>query len=147
MTYLSKIASNGRDELAGWPNGAKTVRCDSDVLFRHFGISLAGIHDIQLMELATRYLSKKFVYGLSKCIERDLSLTAGEKQAWEGVKEKGRKLFAPERGGRRPVHAKVMAALRFQNDSGIGRESAKGYEGTSGLVTDNNVRRRRETYG
>jgi exonuclease 3'-5' domain-containing protein 1 len=75
------------------------VRCDSDVLFRHFGISLAGIHDIQLMELATRYLSKKFVYGLSKCIERDLSLTASEKQAWEGVKEKGRNLFAPERGG------------------------------------------------
>jgi hypothetical protein len=36
---------------------------------------------------------------------------------------------------------------RFQNDTGMGRESAKGYQRTSGLVTDNNVRRRRETYG
>jgi exonuclease 3'-5' domain-containing protein 1 len=26
-------------------------------------------------------------------------LTASEKQVWEGVKEKGRNLFAPERGG------------------------------------------------
>jgi exonuclease 3'-5' domain-containing protein 1 len=30
------------------------VHCDSDVLFRHFRINLTGIHDIQLMELATR---------------------------------------------------------------------------------------------
>jgi exonuclease 3'-5' domain-containing protein 1 len=75
------------------------VRCDSNVLFTHFGINLAGIHDIQLMELATRFSSKKFVYGLSKCIDRDLSLNASEKQTWEGVKDKGRNLFAPERGG------------------------------------------------
>jgi exonuclease 3'-5' domain-containing protein 1 len=75
------------------------VRCDSDVLFRHFRINLAGIHDIQLMELATRNSSKKFINGLSKCIDRDLSLTTSEKQAWEVVKEKGRNLFAPERGG------------------------------------------------
>lgn len=40
------------------------------------------------------------------------------------------------------VHAKVMIALRFQNDSGMGRESAKGYEGTSELVIDSNVQRR-----
>jgi exonuclease 3'-5' domain-containing protein 1 len=75
------------------------VRCDSDVLFRQFRINLAGIHDIQLMELATRNSSKRFINGLSKCIDRDLSLTTREKQAWEGVKEKGRSLFAPERGG------------------------------------------------
>lgn len=42
----------------------------------------------------------------------------------------------------RLVHAKTMVALRFQNYSGMGRESAKGYEGKSGLVTDSNVRLR-----
>lgn len=68
------------------------VRCDSDVLFRHFRINLASIHDIQLMELATRNLSKRFISGLSKCIERDLASTAREKQAWKEIKEKGRNL-------------------------------------------------------
>lgn len=74
------------------------VRRDSDALFSHFRISLAGIHDIQLIELATRNYSKRCVKGLSRCIERDLSLTRSEGQAWKGIKEKGLNLFAPERG-------------------------------------------------
>lgn len=88
------------------------VRCDSDVLFKHFRINFAGIHDIQLMELATRNSSKRFVSGLSKSIERDLSLTANQKQAWEEIKEKGRNLFAPERGG----SYEVFNACLLSND-------------------------------
>jgi exonuclease 3'-5' domain-containing protein 1 len=75
------------------------VRNDSDALFSHFGIDLACVHDIQLMELATRTFSKRCVNGLTKCIERDISLTTSEREAWKETKEKGLNLFAPERGG------------------------------------------------
>jgi exonuclease 3'-5' domain-containing protein 1 len=75
------------------------VRNDSEALFSHFHINLAGIQDIQLMELATRNFSKRCVNGLSKCIERDLPLNAGERETWKRAKERGLELFAPERGG------------------------------------------------
>lgn len=77
------------------------VRNDSDGLHHHFGIKLGGIQDLQLMELATRRipLSRKYLSGLSKCVERDLVLTATESRAWKETKEKGLDLFAPERGG------------------------------------------------
>ena len=75
------------------------VRNDSDALFSHFRISLAGVHDIQLMELATRTFSRRCVNGLAKCIERGISLTVSEREVWKETKEKGLVLFAPERGG------------------------------------------------
>ncbi|CAI7632888.1 unnamed protein product [Penicillium discolor] len=75
------------------------VRNDSDVLFHHFNVKLAGVIDLQLLELATRYYSKKYVSGLAKCIDRDAPLTAHEMRTWKASKEKGLKLFAPERGG------------------------------------------------
>jgi exonuclease 3'-5' domain-containing protein 1 len=77
------------------------VRNDSDGLFHHFGIKLAAIQDLQLMEVATRrmLLSRRFLYGLSSCVEKDLSLTAAETRVWKDTKERGRNLFAPERGG------------------------------------------------
>lgn len=75
------------------------VRNDSDALYSHFGISLAGIRDLQLMELATRGFSKRNVNGLSKCIERDAPLSQKERIDLMRVKEKGLRLFAPERGG------------------------------------------------
>jgi hypothetical protein len=43
--------------------------------------------------------------------------------------------------------SKAMAALRFRNDFRMVKQSAKGYEGTSGRVTDTNVQWRRKTYG
>jgi hypothetical protein len=72
------------------------VRNDSDALFHHFQISLPGVGDIQLMELATRTFSKKYVSGLQKCIENDAAMTIPEKFAWIAAKEKGMKLFIPE---------------------------------------------------
>jgi exonuclease 3'-5' domain-containing protein 1 len=72
---------------------------DSDALFSHFRISLAGVEDIQLMELAIRTYSRRYVKGLAKCIKRDLSLTMSKREAWTETKEKGLNLFAPERGG------------------------------------------------
>ncbi|EMR64753.1 putative 3 -5 exonuclease protein [Eutypa lata UCREL1] len=76
------------------------VRRDSDALYSHFQIKLAGVQDLQLMELATRpFASKKFVCGLGKCVERDVPMTFPEMTAWKADKEKGVSLFDPKRGG------------------------------------------------
>lgn len=75
------------------------VRNDSDALFSHFEISLAGIQDLQLMELATRFGRKKFVNSLAKCIEYDTRMKTVERQKWKATKEEGARLFAPEKGG------------------------------------------------
>jgi exonuclease 3'-5' domain-containing protein 1 len=79
------------------------VRNDSDALFHHFQISLSGVHDIQLMEVATRKFNRRCVNGLQRCIEHDAVMTAAERRAWNAAKEEGKKLFAPERGGRYEV--------------------------------------------
>ncbi|KAJ5154820.1 uncharacterized protein N7500_010259 [Penicillium coprophilum] len=75
------------------------VRNDSDALFSHFNVKLAGVIDLQLMELATSLFPRRYVSGLLKCIERDALLTTHELQFWKASKEKGLKLFAPEHGG------------------------------------------------
>ena len=76
------------------------VRNDSDALHGHFGIRLAGVVDLQLLENATRPGGRRtFVSGLMRCIERDAPMTYAEKEAWQVTKERGRRLFAPELGG------------------------------------------------
>ena len=75
------------------------IRNDSDALFGLFGIRVSGIEDIQLMELASRNFSKRYVNGLAKCIERDSTLPFAEKREWRSSKERGRKLFDPTLGG------------------------------------------------
>ncbi|CAG9953920.1 unnamed protein product [Clonostachys rosea f. rosea IK726] len=79
------------------------VRNDSDALYSHYQISLAGIYDLQLMELATRTFSKRCVNGLSRCIERDAPLSSRERSIWAQTKDNGVRLFAPEKGGRYEV--------------------------------------------
>lgn len=75
------------------------VRNDSDALYSHFQIQLAGVLDLQLMELATRSFSREYVCGLSKCIENDAPLSINERRSWIQIKEKGQKLFNPGKGG------------------------------------------------
>lgn len=90
------------------------VRNDSDALHSHFGIRLAGVQDLQLMELATRTFSKRTVNGLSRCIERDADLSASERISWMKTKNVGVRLFAPEKGGsyevfnERPLRTEIM---------------------------------------
>ena len=76
------------------------VRNDSDALFSHFHISLAGVHDVQLMEVATRSSrSRERVAGLATCVKRDAQLTAEASALWKATKQKGLLHFAPEHGG------------------------------------------------
>jgi exonuclease 3'-5' domain-containing protein 1 len=101
---FSRAGANGQTlklvlESEAIPKVFFDVRNDSDALFSHFGICLAGVQDLQVMEFASRRVSARFVSGLSKCIERDLIMATTEKQTWLATKEKGLKLFAPERGG------------------------------------------------
>lgn len=79
------------------------VRNDSDALYSKYQINLAGIYDLQLMELATRTFPKRCVNGLSKCIERDAPLSHHERLTWVQTKDSGLRLFAPEKGGRYEV--------------------------------------------
>ena len=76
------------------------IRNDSDALFSHFQISVNGIQDLQLMELATRKGSKDVVAGLAKCIENESPISAVAKEEWQRTKEGTRHLFDPKKGGR-----------------------------------------------
>jgi exonuclease 3'-5' domain-containing protein 1 len=79
------------------------VRNDSDALFSHFGISLQGIHDLQLMELTTTkrksWDGRQYLTGLAMCIKHEAGLDLNERQRIDTVKNQGIKLFAPEHGG------------------------------------------------
>lgn len=56
------------------------IRNDSDALYSLSSIRVQGIEHLQLMELASRASWKKYVNGLSKCIERDAPISFEEKQ-------------------------------------------------------------------
>jgi exonuclease 3'-5' domain-containing protein 1 len=101
FTHRTPLGKNLKEllEAPSIPKVSFDVRNDSDALYSHYGISLAGVQDLQLMELATRNFSKRRVNGLAKCIEHDAPMTPAERRAWSVAKEKGRDLFAPDREG------------------------------------------------
>jgi exonuclease 3'-5' domain-containing protein 1 len=90
-------------ESATTPKVLFDVRHDSDALFALFGVRLAGVTDLQLMELATRNYSRRVLASLAKCIERDAVLSWTEQSVWMAAKKRGRRLFVPELGGRYEV--------------------------------------------
>ncbi|KIX97331.1 uncharacterized protein Z520_06783 [Fonsecaea multimorphosa CBS 102226] len=55
------------------PKAFFDVRNASAALFAQHQITLGGVHDVQLMELATRQgdFNKRFVVGWDKCIAKD----------------------------------------------------------------------------
>lgn len=89
------------------------IRNDSDALFSLHGIRVAGIEDLQLMELASRSFAKRNINGLAKCIERDSTISLEERRTWRAVKDQGKRLFDPQQGGtyavfdRRPLSKEV----------------------------------------
>ncbi|KAJ4011833.1 hypothetical protein NW752_004233 [Fusarium irregulare] len=60
------------------------IRDMSRLLFQQFNVSLGGMYDLQLMELASREegKSKKFLSGLVKCIDIDIPSTDATKLRW-----------------------------------------------------------------
>lgn len=79
------------------------VRHDSDALYNLYDISLRGVIDLQLMELATRTFSRSRLSGLAKCIEMDAPISQAQRAEFLATKERGLRMFAPEEGGRRDI--------------------------------------------
>ncbi|KAK3068531.1 hypothetical protein LTR53_013824 [Teratosphaeriaceae sp. CCFEE 6253] len=75
------------------------VRNDSDALFAHFGIRLAGVVDVQLLELACRTSARDKVKSLAHCIEEAQVLSQTEAQRWVDRKEKVVHMFDSSYGG------------------------------------------------
>jgi exonuclease 3'-5' domain-containing protein 1 len=90
------------------------IRNDSDALFSHFQISVDGIKDLQLMELATRKGSKDFVAVLAKCIEKDSTVSTAAKAEWQRTKEGASRLYDLKKGRRykifneRPMRPEIV---------------------------------------
>lgn len=79
------------------------VRNDSDALFSLFQIKLQCLVDLQILEYATRESRGKHVKGLATCVQTESLRLELFSNDWNKIKEEGRKLFAPEKGGRYEV--------------------------------------------
>lgn len=69
------------------------IRNASDALFALFKISVNNVKDLQLMELACRKGSRKFVSSLAKCIENESQISEGAKAQWRLARARGPRLF------------------------------------------------------
>ena len=79
------------------------VRGDANALFYHYGVELAGVYDLQLLDIAVRHSQRKYmprVSGLGACFSQYAVLDDG---TWDTIKDAGLSLFAPEKGGSRDV--------------------------------------------
>lgn len=99
-TNSSAVSLKSILESPSIPKVIFDVRNDSDALFSHYQVSVDGIKDLQLMELATRRGPRDFVAGLVKCVENDSPITPTAKAGWRRTKEVARQLYDPEKGGR-----------------------------------------------
>lgn len=75
------------------------IRNLSAALFSHFQISVDGIKDLQIMEIAAREGMNE-LSGLAKCIEQDRSVSVAARAEWQSTQEGGSHLYGPEKGGR-----------------------------------------------
>jgi exonuclease 3'-5' domain-containing protein 1 len=77
------------------------VRRDSYALDGHFDVRLAGVHDLQLMEVATRpkRVPKLYLNGIGNCIKKAEKLSHASCAANDAIQEKAINLFNPKYGG------------------------------------------------
>ncbi|KAF5667454.1 3' 5' exonuclease [Fusarium heterosporum] len=76
---LRAILESGKIWKAGFD-----IRDLSRLLYNQFNLSLGGIYDLQLMELASRDdgKSKKFLAGFAKCVDQDIPGSNDAKLRW-----------------------------------------------------------------
>ncbi|KAK4206573.1 hypothetical protein QBC37DRAFT_300544 [Rhypophila decipiens] len=73
-------------ESATIPKVFFDVRTDAEILYHRYGVSLGGVQDLQLMELAARAVCPRPLRHLSslpRCINRDLNLSILEQITWD----------------------------------------------------------------
>ncbi|KAH8804234.1 hypothetical protein DL96DRAFT_1631531 [Flagelloscypha sp. PMI_526] len=89
------------------------IRNDSDALFHHYHVSLAGCRDLQILDLCvrrSRFRSTHFVGGLATA----LNIFGVSTFHSANIKNAGSRLFAPEKGGSyqvfetRPLHPTLI---------------------------------------
>ena len=101
-------------ESSAIPKVVFDVRDDSNALFSECQISVAGIEDLKLMQLACRRGPKTFVAGLAECINEDITISAVQKSEWRRGKENVTRLIDPGKRGRyevfseRPLHPDIL---------------------------------------
>lgn len=90
------------------------VRADADALWNLYGVKVANVYDLQLLEVAMKRSlgnTSPYVTGLGTVIEVYL----GAPGEWKKVKEEGIKLFLPHFGGayeifeQRPLDPRIIA--------------------------------------
>jgi exonuclease 3'-5' domain-containing protein 1 len=77
------------------------VRSDCDALKHQYGVTLAGALDLQVLYVTVRAKAASYLPGMKKVLEDTLSRS--EKMRLDGLKNQGKDLFAPEKGGRYEV--------------------------------------------
>ena len=94
---LKSILRDGRIDKYFWD-----VRNDADPLWAHYKVDMNGVTDIQLPENASRRGPKKYLSGLGKIIERDLTFGFTEKQRFSRTKDEVKKLMETNVFANRP---------------------------------------------
>ena len=90
------------------------VRNQSDVLFNDYQVSINGVQDVQLMELASRKGSKEFLTSFSKCIEQQCSSSERTKHKAFDIKNEADTMASERSMHRQPTeyrHGKVSRQL------------------------------------
>ncbi|CAE6437944.1 unnamed protein product [Rhizoctonia solani] len=75
------------------------VRTSADNLFNAFDISVQGVIDLQVHELAVRVGSKRFLNPLALSIMNDIRPSEAVQQQWTDWISSGQKCISPELGG------------------------------------------------
>jgi exonuclease 3'-5' domain-containing protein 1 len=79
------------------------VRADADALFSLYGVGMANVIDVQLMENATRRGYKTYLRGLDKCVQYELNLKPQVFDSWLKVKKQGQAGMAADIFSKRPL--------------------------------------------
>lgn len=101
-------------ESSSIPKCIFDIRHDSDALYGLYGVTVQGVHDLQLMELATRLGNRRHVNGLTRCIVNDAGLDRAATAEFEKKKKQGMDLFLPGKGGswdvfsERPMEPEIL---------------------------------------
>ncbi|KAJ4353165.1 hypothetical protein N0V95_003594 [Ascochyta clinopodiicola] len=90
------------------------VRNDANALWFHYGVSLGGITDVQLLENASRSDDKTYVRGLDKCVQFDLKLGFMKKNRWLRTKQEIKELMHTDVFSVRPMDPRTK--IYCQND-------------------------------
>ncbi|KAF4984067.1 hypothetical protein FZEAL_680 [Fusarium zealandicum] len=95
-------------EDASVPKYFWDVRNDSDAIWALYGIALAGVTDIQLLEIASRHGNKMFLSGLDKAVQHDGKIRFVQGEKWLRIERKVRTAMNENVFSSRPLDPTTM---------------------------------------